>query len=139
MERLTPAGYGLRLLFALVLVMATYNPSEYSYYHWLKDTLPQFNPLLAICGILLVIGWVIYIRATLRSLGPIGLTLASLFLAAIIWWLIDLGWLKLETLTAVSWVIIVILAVILSVGMSWSHIRRRLAGQVDADDVEDND
>ena len=29
------------------------------------------------------------------------------------------------------------LALILAVGLSWSHIRRQLTGQVDVDDVED--
>ena len=30
-----------------------------------------------------------------------------------------------------------VLSLILAVGLSWSHIRRRLTGQVDVDDLED--
>ena len=60
-------------------MLCSYNPSGYSYFHWFKDTLPNFTPLLALGGIILIIGWVIYLRATFRSLGPIGLTLAALF------------------------------------------------------------
>ena len=59
--------------------------------------------------------------------------------AAIVWLLIDMGWLSLDSVTAMSWILIVLLSAILAVGMSWSHIRRRLSGQVDADDVDEND
>ena len=32
-------GFFIRLLFALVLVYTTYNPSGYSFYHWAKEAL----------------------------------------------------------------------------------------------------
>jgi len=137
MQALTIQGFLLRLLFALLLVMLTYNPSGYSYAHWLQNSFSEFNALLALAGITLIIGWVIYMRATLRSLGVIGLSLAALFFAAILWLLIDLGLLGFDNVTAVSWVILVLLSAILAVGISWSHIRRRISGQVDSDDVDD--
>ena len=138
MQQIGAVGIGLRFLFALALVLCTYNPSGYSYFHWFKDTLPSFTPVLAVCGVLLIIGWAIYIRATFRSLGPIGLTLAALLLAAVIWWLIDAGLLTMKSLTAISWIILVVLSAILAIGMSWSHIRRRLSGQVDVDEVDED-
>jgi Family of unknown function (DUF6524) len=33
-------------------------------------------------------------------------------------------------------VVLVILSLILAVGMSWSHIRRRMSGQVDVDEKD---
>lgn len=137
MKPLTIEGFLLRLLFALFLVMLTYNPSGYSYLHWLQNSFSNFGPLLAISGISLIICWVIYIRATLRSLGLIGLILAGLFFATIIWLFIDWGWLSLNNVNAVSWVILILFSVILAVGISWSHLRRRISGQVDADDVDE--
>lgn len=139
MKPITAGGIGLRFLFALILVLSSYNPSGYSYFHWFRDTLPGFTPVLALCGIALIIGWVIFIRATLRSLGPIGLTLAGLFLAALVWLFIDMGWLSLDSFTVFSWILILIISAILTIGMSWSHIRRRMSGQVDIDDVDEND
>ena len=135
MKPITVQGFLLRFMFALLLVMLTYNPSGYSYTHWLQNSLSDFSPLLGIAGISLIIGWVIYIRATLRSLGFIGLILAGLFFAAIIWLLIDWGWLGLNN---VSWVILVLISAVLAVGVSWSHIRRKISGQVDADDVDED-
>ncbi len=137
MKPITVQGFLLRFMFALLLVMLTYNPSGYSYSHWLQNNFSDFGPLLGIAGISLIIGWVIYLRATLRSLGSIGLILAGLFFAAIIWLLIDWGWLGLNNVTALSWVILVLISAVLAVGISWSHIRRKISGQVDADDVDE--
>lgn len=139
MKPLTIEGFLLRFLFALFLVLLTYNPSGYSYAHWLENSFSNFTPLLAISGISLIIGWVIYIRATLRSLGLIGLILAGLFFATIIWLFIDWGWLSLNNVNAVSWVILILLSAVLAVGISWSHIRRKISGQVDADDVDEDE
>ena len=50
---------------------------------------------------------------------------------------VDLGWLRLEADGAMTWVVLAVLSLILAVGMSWSHIRRRLTGQVDVDELED--
>jgi len=138
MKPITVQGFLLRLLFALLLVMLTYNPSGYSYSHWLQNSFSNFGPLLGIAGISLIIGWVIYLRATLRSLGSIGLVLAILFFAAIIWLLIDWGWLGMGNVTAMSWVILILISLVLAVGISWSHIRRKISGQVDADDVDED-
>jgi len=68
-----------RLLMAMVLVFGTFNPSGYSWYHWLLGTEHKFDPPLVFAGVVLLIGWVIYLRATLRSLGEIGTLLAVAF------------------------------------------------------------
>ena len=137
MKPITVQGFLLRFLFALLLVMLTYNPSEYSYFHWLQNNFSNFSPMLGLAGISLIIGWVIYLRATLRSLGLIGLTLAALFFAAVLWLLIDWGWLGLDNVAVMNWVILTLISAVLAVGISWSHIRRKISGQVDADDVDE--
>ncbi|WNO09152.1 DUF6524 family protein [Teredinibacter sp. KSP-S5-2] len=128
--------FGIRFLFALVLVMATFNPSGYSYFHWLTQSLPKLTPWLALAAITLTIGWAIYIRATFRSLGMIGLGLIGALFATIIWIFYDLGLLKPQNVSALVWIMEVLLALKLAIGMSWSHIRRRLSGQIDVDDVD---
>ena len=137
MKPITVQGFLLRFLFALLLVMLTYNPSEYSYFHWLQNNFSNFSPMLGLAGISLIIGWVIYLRATLRSLGLIGLTLAALFFAAVLWLLIDWGWLGLDNVAVMNWVILTLISAVLAVGISWSHVRRKISGQVDADDVDE--
>jgi len=56
--------------------------------------------------------------------------------AALVWWLIDAGVLLADSVTTITWIALVSLSLLLAVGMSWSHIRRRLTGQVDVDEVE---
>ena len=138
MKPITAAGVGLRFIFALLLVLATYNPSGYSYYHWLYANWSALTPYIALAGLILLIGGVIFLRATLRSLGFIGLVLAGAFLACLVWLLVYWGWVKLDKAGPITWISEVLVAVLLAVGMSWSHIRRAMSGQVDMDDVDEN-
>ena len=131
------AGFALRFLFALMLVFLTYNPSPFSFSHWLLNSFPSITPQLALSGILLAIGWVIYIRATLLSLGKLGLAMATILFACIIWLFVDIGWLSVTSTSIFTWLVILIISLILAFGMSWSHIRRRMTGQVDTDRVGD--
>jgi uncharacterized protein DUF6524 len=140
-NRFTWASFFIRFGFALVLVYASYNPSGYSFYHWAIDAIfgdaLALTPSFAMSAVVLMIGWTVYIRATLRSLGGFGLSLAVAFFAIIVWWLVDIGLLGLETVSIFTYIILFLLAAILATGMSWSHIRRRMSGQVDTDDIDE--
>jgi hypothetical protein len=130
------SSFGIRFLFSAVLVFATFNPEGYSYFHWVKSVFPSVTIEQAFVGVLLMIGWVIFLRATFRSLGLIGLILAFAFFGLMLFMLIEWGWLSLDAPRMVSYVIEILIAVVLAVGMSWSHIRRRMSGQMDMDDVD---
>lgn len=52
-----------RWLFALVLVMGTYNPTQWCYYSWATAQSTTFGPIVAIVGILLLIGWIDHLVA----------------------------------------------------------------------------
>jgi hypothetical protein len=138
-DGLTGAGFLWRLLAALVLVLVTYNPSGHSAYHWITSAIANsaFGPLHLLLVALLLIGWVIYGIATWRALGTLGVTLAGLVLAAIIWLLFDIGLLKANSVSAVTWISLICLAMILAVGVAWSHVWRRLTGQINVEDVDD--
>jgi Family of unknown function (DUF6524) len=58
-------------------------------------------------------------------------------MAALVWWLIDLGWLSATSFTSMEWVTLLALSLLLAIGVSWSHLRRRLTGQYDVEDVDD--
>jgi len=133
---ITGSGFLLRLLAAAVLVFSTYNPSGKSYYHWLSENISSPTPLLALAGVLLLIGWTIYLRATSRSLGAFGLFLAAAFFGVLVWMVIDWGWVDADSIDKLTWIFQVILVGVLAIGITWSHIRRRVTGQVDVDEVE---
>jgi hypothetical protein len=129
-------GFLLRLLASFILVFSSYNPSGYSYYHWVSENIDSLTPMIALAGVLLLIGWTILLRATFRSLGPFGLLLAAAFLGVLLWMMIDWGWFDADSLTAVTYIVLAVLSGVLAIGVSWSHIRRRITGQIDVDDVE---
>jgi len=127
----------IRLVAALILVFGTFNPSQYSYYAWVTDPAGDNIPLKVLAGVAMLIAYVIFLRATWRSIGPIGLALAIAFFGALVWVLIDFGLIVPGQGQHMTYVILVVMASVLAIGMSWSHVRRRIAGQVDADDVDE--
>jgi hypothetical protein len=122
-----------RLAAALALVLLTYNPSGYSFFHWVANS-EGLGAEHFVVGIVVLIGWVILFAATKRSLNTLGMVLGVLLLAGLVWLLIDLGVLTLDSTSTVTWVILVCIATLLAVGLSWSHVWRRLTGQFDVDD-----
>jgi hypothetical protein len=123
-----------RFAFSLVLVFLTYNPSGYSWTGWLFSETPMVYKVAA--GIVLLIGWAVFLRATWNSLGAFGTTLAAALFGVVIWLFLQWGWLALDNAKTIQWVILFILSGVLAVGISWSHVRRKLSGQYDTDEIE---
>ena len=96
----------------------------------------KLDAVLIFAGVLLVIGWAIYLRATVRSLGIIGIILAVAFFGSVTWLLVQSQILSLENITILTYVLLVMLSAVLATGISWSHIRRRMTGQADVDEVD---
>ena len=132
-------GFLLRFVFAILLVFATYNPEDVSYYHWVSEALPDFTVIKAFVGVIILIGWIILIRATLGSLGFIGIVLAAAFFGLAIWLIVDVLGLSTDNVRVISYIVGIMLASVLSVGVSWSHVRRRVTGQLDTDEIERDD
>lgn len=132
-------GFLWRLVAALVLVLLTYNPGGHSAYHWITSAISDsdFGPLHLLLVAFLLIGWVIYWIATWRALGTLGVALAALVLGAIIWLLFDIGLLESRSVSAVSWISLICLSLVLAIGVSWSHVWRKLTGQINVEDVDD--
>jgi hypothetical protein len=129
------SSFLIRFVFALLLVFLSFNPSGYSFFHWVTAQLFPL-PVLLLLGVVLLIGWVIFLRATLRSLGPIGIGLALALFACLVWVAIYYNLLAIGS-TIFIYIVLVVISAVLGIGMSWSHIRRRMAGQADMDDVDE--
>ncbi len=126
-----------RWLFALALVFGTYNPTAYSYLSWVMSEGTEFGPEIAVVGLILLIAWIVYLRATFQSMGVLGISLGIALFAAIIWLFVDIGLISMESTSMVTYLALILLSLILAAGMSWSHIRRRLTGQFDVDEMDD--
>ena len=136
MEEFDFLGFLWRMLFALALVLLTFNPTGHSYYHWLADGFPSVSPAEAIAGILLLLGWIFFVRTTLSAIGTVGIVLMAALFASIVWWIVSKGWLDVGNRSTMAWIVLLVLGLMLGIGMSWSHIRRRLSGQAAVDRVD---
>ncbi len=130
-------GFVMRWAFAFGLLAVTFNPTQYNYVIWVQDYGGQNLSIAFLTGLLLLIGYIIYLRATLRSIGPLGMLLVLALIGAILWVLYDFGVLDIENSALNTWLGVFALSVVLGVGLSWSHVRRALSGQADMDDVDE--
>lgn len=129
-----PINFLLRWIFTLFLVFATYNPSGRSFYHWtMSDEAPA--TMIAVTAVMLIAGYAFLIRATWRSIKPMGALLLAIFLALFNAMLVDLGLVSLSAEGSIAMMILASLSTLLAVGVSFSAIRARLSGQIDSDDV----
>lgn len=132
----TMGGIALRFAAALVLILATYNPSRISIYHWVRGSIEEgtLGPEHFLVVVLLLIGWTIYVVASYRSLGRLGLVLVALFFAALVWLLIDFGLLKADSRVSMTWIVLICMSALLTIGVTWAHLWRKLTGQLEVDD-----
>lgn len=130
-------GFLTRWFFAFALVALTFNPTPYNYVTWVRDFGAANLSVAVLLGLVLTVGYIIYLRATLRSIGAGGMVLVLAILAALVWVLYDLGVLQLDKPGLRVWLGLIALSFVLGIGLSWSHVRRALSGQSDMDDVDD--
>ena len=128
-------GLVLRWVFAFGLIAATYNPTEYNFVRW-AATSDQLS-VTVLVGLGLLVGYIIYLRATLRSIGAFGMMLLLAIVGALLWVLYVFGLLGLPNRNRTVWIGIFALSAVLGIGLSWSIVRRRLSGQTDVDDIDE--
>ncbi len=130
-------GFLLRWIFAFILIAATFNPTKWNFVNWASDHYSTELPLTVFFGLILLIWYIIYLRATLRSIGGFGMFLVFSVFAALIWVLWDRGLLSLDNSDTNAWMGILALSLVLGIGLSWSFVRRALTGQFDVDETDD--
>ncbi len=130
-------GFLYRWVCAFALLALTYNPTQYNYVRWVLDFGGDNLSVAVLLGLLLVVAYIIYLRATLRSIGAFGMALILALVGALLWVLYDLGVLTLDDPGLVTWLGLLALSLVLGIGLSWSIVRRKLSGQADIDDVDD--
>jgi hypothetical protein len=137
MRNLSLSGVLARFAASLVLVIATFNPTGYSFVHWIAANFPHLEPIQLVVGIALLGLWLFFLHATWRSLGTVGVVLGLAFLAAVVWLFASWGWFHSATHTSMIWMALVLIACLLTFGLSWALIQRRISGQVVVEDDKD--
>jgi hypothetical protein len=136
MGRLTMGGLLARFLASLALVLATYNPTGWSFVGWVAAIFPHLQPIQAVIGLVLLAVWIFFVHATWRSLGTLGVALGLAFFAALIWLISSWGWINLSSHAAMIWVALFFIACMLTVGLCWALIRVRVSGQAVIEEVD---
>jgi hypothetical protein len=125
----TWASFFIRWLAITALVFATYNPSGYSYLHWLLEWQQEQLALKAAVGLIIAgLFWLMLVAAwlVLRLIGVLLLAGIAVSLSLTAW---QLG-LVPPTSASVQFLLLAMLATTLTFAVSYAHIRFRLTGQV---------
>lgn len=123
-------GALVRVLLAIVLVLATFNPTGYSLFHWISAAPVAVTPGKALAALVLAIGWLVCLRTAFIALGAMGLLLGLALFSVLVWFLVDRDLMSL-TGSAIVWVGLLVVGVLLGVGLSWSLIRAKATGQIE--------
>ncbi len=137
MRQLTAGGVAIRFFVSAALVCLTWNPTAYNYTRWAFANWSDLAAVIVFVGLLMLTAWLVFLRATARSLGVIGIILAVSLAASILWLLLEYEMVDPANRDTLTWVVLLLLSAILATGMSWSHLRRRMSGQLDTDDVDE--
>ena len=123
-------GMLVRILFAVILVIATWNPAGVSYVQWALIDTSTFDATKALVGVLLLAGWILAVRATWVSLGFMGVLLAAVVIGVFVWWLVSIGIVVTDS-RGFLWIVLVAIGALLGIGMGWSLVRAKATGQVE--------
>jgi len=130
-------GFLARWILAFSLLAVTYNPTSLNYISWVRSHYQTDASISVLVGLLLLAGYIIYLRATLLSIGLIGMGLVTAIVATSVWVLIDQGIIALDSRDIKIWIALTGLSFVLGIGLSWSHVRRSISGQYVVDDGDD--
>ena len=125
-----------RLVYSLIIVWATYNPTKYSLMHWVQTSDAAMSSKALAIGAL-TLAWLVYCVLSYKALGKIGLACLIAFFGLATWFLTDHGYLNLANANEAQWYSTFMISVLFAVGMAAGIFVRRLSGQMPTDDVDD--
>ena len=96
------SGIALRFLFAFFLVCLTWNPTRFNYLEWSMAQWQNLAPLVVFTGLVLLMGWIFFLRTTARSLGVLGLVLCVALATTVLWTLFYFDLVQRESTTLLS-------------------------------------
>lgn len=133
MQGISIAAFLRRFLAAFALVALTWNPTSFCYFDWALHSSTGTVQIKAFIGTVLLAFFAIYYNATKTSLGTPGVIIILILFGSAIWQFVDWELLDPMGATVMPWILLIILATIMALGLSWSHIQRALSGQIDVD------
>lgn len=127
----TAGNFFIRWVLCLFIVFATYNPSRFSYWHWLVET-EGLLPYKMFTSFVVVIAYSVVFMVSRKAFDLLGLLLVVGLAISAVWIVFDLGLFSPYTEGVVVVICQVALATVMAIGLSYSHLRSQLSGQVTA-------
>ncbi|MGE0225523.1 MAG: DUF6524 family protein [Acetobacteraceae bacterium] len=124
---MTSGGLLVRILACFFLVFATWNPTGYSWLHWIDGPAPLAAKAAATAALLLL--HILFIRITALSLGLAGFLLTFAGLVLGVFTLRELGVIDLSQPRTRAYLSLTVVALVMTTGVAWSLAKRRLTGQ----------
>ena len=126
---ITPGGFLVRCAGCVFVVFATFNPTGYSFYHWIIGSGDALVPLKVAVGLGLATAYLVAVRVARVALGMSGFITGLIATT-----LVSIGMLSLVSpgtrfAEVVRYLHLVAVGTTLAVGVSWSHIKHRVTGQ----------
>jgi uncharacterized membrane protein YdbT with pleckstrin-like domain len=132
-----PMGFFFfRFLLSLLLVFSTYNPTGYSFYHWATDPGEGLLSVKATVALALAMLYYAIFRVVFAAFRRSGLIVAGLaavlfvggLVSVVVPWRSQPHW-HFNILVG-QYVILCVVAIVVSFGVSWSHLIEQLTGQL---------
>ncbi len=122
-------GILVRALICFFLVFATWNPTGYNFIAWARYSPWATAPEIAAAGSLLLALHILFVRIAWLSLGADGISAALAIMLAGMLTLYEFD--LIDPSRGIVWTYMSLSAfsLMLAIGMSWSHLKRRIVGQ----------
>jgi hypothetical protein len=126
----------VRFLLSLLLVFSTYNPTGYSFYHWVTDIGEGLLSVKAIVALALAMIYYAIFRVVFAAFRRSGLIVAGLaavlFIEGLLSIVVPQGSRPFWHFNILfgQYVILCVVAIVIAFGVSWSHLIEQLTGQL---------
>ncbi len=125
------SGFAIRWLWCALLVFATFNPTGYSYYHWVMEPNAGAASLKVLVGVILLTGDIALLRMMMVSVGYQGTGAIFSVIAVVLFSAVELGIIERTGVLWNAYWLLFILVTVLAVGLNWSHVQLRITGERD--------
>jgi len=125
------SGFAIRWLWCALLVFATFNPTGYSYYHWVTEPNTGAVSLKVLVGIVLLTGDIALLRMMMVSVGYQGTAAIFSVIAVVLFSGVELGIIERTGVLLSAYWLLFILVTVLAIGLTWSHVQLRVTGERD--------
>jgi len=122
---------------AAIVVIATYNPTGSSIFHWVTQNENPTDAWVILGAIVAILANVALLIAAWKALGKIGTLIVVIFFAALVYLSLQEGWVSSGNQASIEWLALILYSAFLGIGLSGAIIWRRATGQVVTDEADD--